>query len=103
MVEIIEINAHLGARGMQVILRKISKKDGKKSGVRVGNQKNFALYGPIKTGHPINAIREIDAENPRNESRKIPVTSNVIGMRAQTKRVFEIETDTSFYSITFLS
>ena len=101
-MDAIEINAHLGVRGMQVILKKISKKDGKVSGVRAGNQKNFTLNGPIKTGYPINAIREIEAENPRHESKKIPVTSIVIGMKAQTKRVFEIETETSFYSITFL-
>ena len=101
-MDVIEISALLGLRGMKVMLEKISKKEGKKSGTRVGNQKYFLLSGPIKTGYQICAVRENETNDLRNEAKEIPVTSIVIGIKAQTKRVFEIETEKSFYLITFL-
>lgn len=97
------IYASLGKSGLEVSMKKTSKKDGMKSKVKIGNKKQFALHSAIKTGFPIMAIRDLDStEDPRRLAKKIPVTSNVVGITALDAKIFEVETETSFYQVSFL-
>ncbi len=89
----------VGKSGLEVSIQKTSRKEGCKSGVMVGNKKKFILHSSIKPGYEIMASRERDSIDPRNQNKKIPVTTRVLGIKEIEENVFEVETETSFYEV----
>ena len=99
--EIRSLYASLGESGLKVELEKTSIKKNKSSGIKVGKKRTISLFDSIKTGFPIKAIREVDSTDPKNQRKKIYVTTKVKGVTISGERTFTIETKTSFYEAKF--
>ena len=95
------IYASLGKSGMKVKLTKISYRKGKTSGVKPGKEKLIELFISIRTGSPISAMREVDSEDPKKQTKKVNVTSNVQSIGLINETTFRIKTEISFYRVEF--
>ena len=88
---------------MKVKLTKTAFRKGRTSGVKPGKERIIELFVSIRTGSPICAVREIDSEDPRKQTKKIDVTSKVLSIGVINEKTFRIKTETSFYKAEFCS
>ena len=94
----------VGEKGNIVILKKLSRKNGAKSKVSVGDEKTITLNKPIKKGHVIMRLVYLEGSRTANDNgeKTYKTTSRVRKITpTMVSAQFEIETVTSIYLATF--
>ncbi len=90
----------VGQPGDQVILKKVSTKPGHHSNIKPGNQRRIVLKKPMAIGHPV--IEKIISDRQKTEGVALGFqkTTNILAI-TQTDDGFSLETETSFYDVSF--